>query len=108
MKVLKFVVIALVEISKLYHSWFISYNNRHKSYTLIPCSKVNHMGVNGTPRGFLKIEWPSNISVFSRHYFRFIRSPPDTKPGQTERDTEEKRWIYRLSSVVPRGLNLLD
>ena len=38
----------------------------------------------------------------------FIRSPPDTKSGQTERDMEEKRWIHRLSSVVPRGLNLLD
>ena len=43
------------------------------------------------------------ISVLS-----FIRSPPDTKAGQTERDVEEKRWIHRLSSVVPRGLNLLD
>ena len=43
------------------------------------------------------------ISVLS-----FIRSPPDTKAGQSERDMEEKRWIHRLSSVVPRGLNLLD
>ena len=24
---------------------------------------------------------------------------------QDSMDTEEKRWIYRLSSVVPRGLN---
>ena len=43
------------------------------------------------------------ISVLS-----FIRSPPDTKSAQIERDMEEKRWIHRLSSVVPRGLNLLD
>ena len=43
------------------------------------------------------------ISVLS-----FIRSPPDTKAGQTERDMEEKRWIHPVSSVVPRGLNLLD
>ena len=44
-----------------------------------------------------------NISFLS-----FIRSPPDTKAGQTERDMEEKHWIYRLSSVIPKGLNLLD
>ena len=44
-----------------------------------------------------------HISVLS-----FIPAPPDTKAGQTERDKEEKRWIHRLSSVVPRGLNLLD
>ena len=43
------------------------------------------------------------ISILS-----FIRAPPDTKAGQAERDQEEKRWIHRLSSVVPRGLNLLD
>ena len=43
------------------------------------------------------------ISILS-----FIHAPPDTKAGQAERDMEEKRWIHRLSSVVPRGLNLLD
>ena len=36
----------------------------------------------------------------------FIRAPPDTKAGQAEREKEEKRWIDRLSRVVPRGLNL--
>ena len=44
-----------------------------------------------------------HISILS-----FIRSPPDTKAGQAEWDKEEKRWIHRLSSIVPRGLNLLD
>ena len=44
-----------------------------------------------------------HISVLS-----FIRALPDTESGQSERDMEEKRWIHRLSSVVPRGLNLLD
>ena len=43
------------------------------------------------------------ISILS-----FIRAPPDTKAGQSERDIEEKRWIHILSTVVPRGLNLLD
>ena len=46
--------------------------------------------------------WALIISVLS-----FIQSPLDTRAGQTERDVEEKRWIHRLSSVVPRGLNLL-
>ena len=31
-----------------------------------------------------------------------------SRAGQELRDTEEKRWIYRLASIVPRGLNLLD
>ena len=25
-----------------------------------------------------------------------------------QRDKEEKRWINRMSNIVPRGLNLLD
>ena len=31
-----------------------------------------------------------------------------TKAGQLERDREEKGWIHRLASVVPKGLNLMD
>ena len=43
------------------------------------------------------------ISVLS-----FIKAPADSSAGQTERDREEKRWIHRLQSVVPQGLNLMD
>ena len=38
----------------------------------------------------------------------FLHPPPNSKASQELRDKEEKRWIHRLSSVVPRGLNLLD
>ena len=31
-----------------------------------------------------------------------------SRAGQELRDMEEKRWIHRLTSVVPRGLNLVD
>ena len=51
---------------------------------------------------------PAKFNGLTITILNFIRSPPDTRSGQSERDTEEKRWIHRLSSVVPRGLNLLD
>ena len=51
---------------------------------------------------------PAKFDGLSISILSFIRAPPDTKFGQAERDKEEKRWIHRLSSVVPRGLNLLD
>ena len=51
---------------------------------------------------------PAMFEGLSISILSFIRAPPDTKAGRAERDKEEKRWIHRLSSVVPRGLNLLD
>ena len=37
-----------------------------------------------------------------------LRNPADSRSGQIERDREERRWIHRLASVVPQGLNLMD
>ena len=51
---------------------------------------------------------PGKTDGFRISVLSFIRAPPDTNAGQTERDMKEKRWIHRLTSVVPRGLNLLD
>ena len=51
---------------------------------------------------------PSKFEGLQISVLQFIRSPPDSRNGKTERDKEEKRWINRLSSIVPRGLNLLD
>ena len=37
----------------------------------------------------------------------FIKNPANSKAGQFERDGEVKRWIHRLATVVPKGLNLM-
>ena len=38
----------------------------------------------------------------------FMRNPPDSNMSQGERYLEEKRWMHRLASIVPKGLNLMD
>ena len=43
------------------------------------------------------------ISILS-----FMHHPSDTTSSQRERDREEKRWMQRLSSIVPKGVNLMD
>ena len=53
-------------------------------------------------------EFPSKFLGLEISVLQFIRNPPDSKAGKIERDMEEKRWINRISSIVPRGLNLLD
>ena len=60
---------------------------------------------------------------YSRHYnstghngiedirvyiLEFINAHPDSAIAARTRDTTEKRWIYRLRSLTPMGLNLLD
>ena len=44
-----------------------------------------------------------NISVIS-----FIPSPPESYTAKQHRDREEKRWMLRLSTITPLGLNLMD
>ena len=51
---------------------------------------------------------PSKFDGVKISVLQFIRSPPDSRDGKLERDREENRWINRMSSIVPRGLNLLD
>ena len=70
---------------------------------------IHHNSDTTVARHFNKCP-PQNpkINGLSISVLCFIRSPPDTKTWQTEWDMEENRWIYHLSSVVPRGLNLLD
>ena len=38
----------------------------------------------------------------------FMHSASDSPLSQQERDREEKRWMHRLSTIVPKGLNLMD
>ena len=38
----------------------------------------------------------------------FIPSPPDSVDSKIHRDREEKRWMHRLTTIMPSGLNLMD
>ena len=42
------------------------------------------------------------------HIVDFIAAPSESKPGQFLRDTLERKWIHRLQSLQPQGLNLAD
>ena len=38
----------------------------------------------------------------------FIRAHPDSQSAKQLRDIWERRWIYRLRSMIPTGLNVTD
>ena len=42
------------------------------------------------------------------HILDFIIAPSQSKPGQSLRDILERKWIYRLQSLAPQGINLAD
>ena len=42
------------------------------------------------------------------HILQFISAPSDSVPGQTLRDEWERKWIHRLKTISPQGLNLAD
>ena len=45
---------------------------------------------------------------FTIHVATFITLPPDTLEARTKRDSEERRWMRRLKTITPFGLNLMD
>ena len=51
---------------------------------------------------------PTSFGGLEISILSFVKSPANSKAGQMERDREEKRWIHRLATVVPKGLNLMD
>ena len=53
-------------------------------------------------------EKPSLFEGISISVLSFMHYPSDSIESQRERDLEEKRWMQRLSSIVPQGLNLMD
>ena len=68
-------------------------------YIYISISRHYNKCPSSQPAGYEGLE----ISILS-----FIKNPANSKVGQIERDREEKRWIHRLATVVPKGLNLMD
>jgi hypothetical protein len=42
------------------------------------------------------------------HILQFISAPSDSIPGQELRDDWERRWIHRLKTISPLGLNSAD
>ena len=53
-------------------------------------------------------ESPSLVQGMTIDIATFIPSPHDTRESKTMRDREEKRWMHRLQTITPFGLNLLD
>ena len=48
------------------------------------------------------------LSDFSISVLSFIHQQSHTLSSQLTRDAEEKRWMHRLGTILPQGLNLLD
>ena len=42
------------------------------------------------------------------HVLEFIQSPPESPASQRIRDETERKWIHRLASIAPLGLNSAD
>ena len=52
----------------------------------------------------VKESWKKlEISIIS-----FIHAHPDSKNGKIHRDIMERKWMHRLGTILPQGLNLLD
>ena len=50
----------------------------------------------------------SHNPKFIIHIVEFIRAPPSSHKAQELRDKVECKWITRLNTLVPHGLNLQD
>ena len=42
------------------------------------------------------------------HILEFIPAPSESIPGQSLRDSLERKWIHRLQSIAPQGINQAD
>ena len=51
---------------------------------------------------------PARWKGFDITVLSFIKSPPRSPAGVMELNVEERRWMHRLRSITPNGLNLLD
>ena len=51
---------------------------------------------------------PSLVNGMIINVATFIPASPDTRESKLMRDREEKRWMHRLQTITPLGLNLMD
>ena len=51
---------------------------------------------------------PNTRTKFEITILSFIPSPPESVESKIHRDKEEKRWMRRLTTIMPAGLNLID
>ena len=51
---------------------------------------------------------PSLVDGMIINVATFILAPPHTREAKILRDREEKRWMHRLQTITPLGLNLMD
>ena len=42
------------------------------------------------------------------HIVEFIKAPSNSPPAQQLRDEYERKWIHRLQTIAPKGLNTMD
>ena len=51
---------------------------------------------------------PSRLDGYTITIASFIPSNPESRDAKQHRDKEEKRWMHRLQTITPQGLNLMD
>ena len=69
---------------------------------------INKKDVNKPMGVHFNIPNHPDISVLEIYVLKFISSAPNSDRGQQERDLFETRWIHRLRTSMPYGLNSMD
>ena len=47
-------------------------------------------------------------NTFTITILSFVPTPPESMASKIQRDRLEKRWMHRLITIMPEGLNLMD
>lgn len=68
---------------------------------------INTKGETSVARHF-NMHAHNGVSDLKTHVLEFVHSHPDKKETQSIRDTLELKWIHRLRTVFPSGMNVMD